>query len=276
VEFQKGYAAMSLTFLQVAAALNAFYAADPTILRNFGKKLLGDDKLEFLLQDLVEKGNIPSLKSIGKNAKLPDLLPKVIEEIKAIPQIANGFGVLGLDERSSLVKNTRCAILHLTPAEMQPSAISDADLVKHGILWHVISLPQVTDMPLFAKRLQVIRTAFIKWAEVCRVVPQETPIREQANLLISCEDLTGTFSDAIALTSFGPPGKRQMTMRYNRKTVWDKNKFLSTTIHEIGHALGLDDRKSPGEIMNDTYQPGLETIGKTDKSIAIGIWGARA
>lgn len=130
---------------------------------------------------------------------------------------------------------------------------------------------------------QAIRQAFDTWAAVANITFREVTDSSSVQIRFAMDAIDGPsntlgFADTRA-TSFDNGATWTNTLShiiYDTAESWTTTAFLSTSIHEIGHSLGIDHSDVPGSIMQavtvgDNYGT---TLTQDDISAVQTVYGA--
>ena len=160
------------------------------------------------------------------------------------------------------------------PAMPRPDPLSP---VPHVILYKIVTLPRIGLHGTFDESFGLLNAAFASWQVHLHLKVDVTEKQENANLVVSADQLQGAPPNFIALTDIGPPNGRQLRMVFDVAESWDADTFRSCAAHEFGHALGVRHRDVPqeGQLMNDSLDKKVKFPGAFDLQAAKRIWGAK-
>ena len=273
--------------------MDFLFAATPLI-KEIAKKLLTSYKspeagldpellpqtgvLSAALLRLVNKG----LLDLEGKQKV-DYKPNMLETVKAAVewfQKSGGLwpdGILGARTINAL--NDPGCLNHLTriPSETNVPKREAGDYEKTIRYW-ICQDASGKDLlpPLNGPRTarEMLRQAWLAWAVHIDINVMSAKSAKGANVLITSKPLDGPGND-LADAQVGPPGARQLELRFDSTESWSTSKFLYTAIHEIGHVLGLRHTKTAGQIMGEYRANGITEPQWEDVVLAQGRFGAR-
>lgn len=247
------------------------YVADPTT-REIGDLMLDPDKIAEGLTKLVADGKL-NLGGVTEATEIVDtVVNSVIERLKIIQQeagVLKADGVFG-ERTLKWLFNRRFGHDPRPASSMPPSTTtsSPTDAI-HALRWFLeTELPKVPG----GKALKLLRTAWESWAEVCNIDIKQTFTRDDANVIVKYEVISGDPS-ILATAQLGPPNGRQLELIFDKsEPSWTDQAFSGTAAHEIGHLLGLRHSTVPRQLMNDTLTDIVEPQSD-DITRAQAIWG---
>lgn len=136
--------------------------------------------------------------------------------------------------------------------------------------WFDSRLPQVQG----GKLSDLFIEAWEPWIEIAQINVLVAQRRERANLIISMADIDRRKGGVLEDANVGPIGAQVFTLRYDSgEGVWDPGRFRQTTMHEIGHILGLTHAREPGHLMSPLLDPQIKKPSKHDAERLLNLPG---
>jgi hypothetical protein len=264
---------------QLATRLKERYSERGITLDAFGDLVPSVDELADGITELIKTGDFAP---VGKKVTdaLVDKLEDSIEQFqKNAPGILAVDRILGRKAIKRLLTREGCGVTSRRPTDPGPASPRPDPLspVPHVILYKIISLPRIGLHGTFDESFGLLNAAFAAWQVHLNLKVDVTDKQENANLVISTDQLKGAPVNYLALTDIGPPNGRQLRMVFDVAESWDADTFRSCAAHEFGHALGVWHKDVPqqGQLMNDTLDAKVKFPGVFDLQAAKRIWGGK-
>ncbi|MGI8979349.1 MAG: hypothetical protein ACR2FY_08995 [Pirellulaceae bacterium] len=290
-----------------AGALFALSVTKPLIekmARKLLKKYQGDGIIKDALGDLLpEEGSlVDGLTQLIKEKKLDDVLKSVTEPEELTGSIIDGItdrirelqkdsgerlkpdGILGRMTLKWIKERKSCGMLEKEHLTLNTAPTAELQNGRKVILYYIEKdhkghkLPVLTDFPMPGSAFYFLKIAIGSWVGYLDLEANITEFREQANLVITTDNLPpGSPDNWIALTSVGPPSGQQLLLTFDKTETWSSKVFQACTAHEFGHALGIRHRdvQQPNQLMNDTLSDIITPQGY-DILVAQTKWGKRS
>lgn len=233
---------------------------DPSLVPTGAELIAGFAELvkgDFLPKDML--GTIATWKPID-------------DAIKSIQGRLNGIlgertleedGILGPRTLKKIFNTSKCdgSLPHNPTSEVASDQTGLSRLVIR--YWHRdLRLPRLQN----GSAADVIEQAWEAWKEFLLIDVKPAASRENANVLIfETNQLDNRAGGVLADAHVGPPGPFVQHLRFDiAEAPWEKKKFLQTSIHEMGHLLGLHHSTNPNSIMSAFLNKEVTKPGKSD------------
>ena len=143
-----------------------------------------------------------------------------------------------------------------------PKVVNDAleKAKKHHMLFYFVdsSVPTLIDGK---RNLDLIADAWDMWiANEKKILIRRVDERENANVIIECKGIDGSFGTLGVAHVGGPKINARLICTLDEDENWTEKRFRGAACHEFGHILGLNHTDEAKQLMNPFLSTQLDII----------------